>query len=175
MPTPRKEAALAQLTELLGRSSIAILTGYQGLSVAEMGELRRKLRQAGMDYHVVKNTLASFAAERTGRSALKNFLEGPTAIAFGYGEPTESAKVLSEHLRSTRIGLLIRGAVIGDRALGPAEVLAIAALPPREVLQSQVLAAMQAPLASLIHVLNGNILALLRLLQGRVRQLELAS
>ena len=88
MATEKKEQQVQEIADRLGRCTIAIATDYRGLAMPEMTALRRKLRDAGVEYRVIKNTLARLAAEQTGSQPLVEYLEGPTAIAFGYGEET---------------------------------------------------------------------------------------
>ena len=83
MATKAKKAEMiAQIKAKLDRAQIVIATDYRGLTVANISELRQKLRQEGIEYHVVKNTLAGFAAQQAARSALSKYLEGPTALVF---------------------------------------------------------------------------------------------
>lgn len=172
MPTEKKERILRELRELLSKCTIAVLTGYRGLSVAEMSQLRRKLREMGIDYHVVKNTLVRLAAKGTDKEKLASIIEGPTALAFGYGDISVPTKVLQEHIRSSRINLSINGAVIAQRAFSPEEVTTLASLPPKEALIGQLLGSLQGPMIALVNVLSGNMRSLLNVLQARVRQME---
>ena len=87
MPTPRKERMLADLTSRIERSSIAISAEYRGLTVAQLTELRRALRPADVDEKVVKNTVASMAARAAGHPEMAKIFQGPTAVAFGMGDP----------------------------------------------------------------------------------------
>ena len=116
MATEKKEQQVEEIADRLGRCTIAIATDYRGLAMPEMTALRRKLRDAGVEYRVVKNSLASIAAEQTGAQSLVPFLDGPTALAFGYGEATDPAKVLTDHIRQERSVLAVKGGVMGDRA-----------------------------------------------------------
>ena len=117
MPTQAKEDAVSELADKFGRSSIVITTDYSGLPVGEMTALRRALREAGVEYRVVKNTLAYLAADAAGRPAIKEAIEGPTGIALGYGEPTEPAKALSGFIRSARSDLKVRGGELDGKTL----------------------------------------------------------
>src|ERR1051326_5611012 len=93
-----KDNAIDDLVERLARAEIAVLTEYRGLSVAELQDLRGRLRPVGVEYVVAKNTLARFAAERTGRMGIVPDLVGPTAIAFGK-DPVATAKALHDYAR----------------------------------------------------------------------------
>jgi large subunit ribosomal protein L7/L12 len=172
MPTKKKVETVRELTDLLSRSTIAVLTDYRGLSVPELNAVRARLREAGAAYHVVKNTLVLRAAKETGYEAMEPFLAGPTAIAFGFDDPVTTAKAIQDYLRSTRTILSVKGAVLEGRAV-PAEQLAeIAALPPKIELFARVLGSIQGPAAALIGALQGAMLQVLLTLQARVKQLE---
>ncbi len=172
MPTQAKADAVDALADKFARSAIVITTDYSGLPVAEMTDLRRALREAGIEYRVIKNTLAYLAADKAGKPAIKDVIEGPTGIAFGYGEPTEPAKALSGFIRSTRSDLKVRGAEMDGRALSGEDVNRLAAIPSREELISHLLMRMNSPITGLVQVLNGPIAGLARVLQGHVDNLQ---
>lgn len=172
MRLEQKKEAVSELADKLERANIAISTSYRGLTVAEMTELRSKLRQQDIEYRVVKNNLARFAAERTGKEGLNDIIEGPTAIAFGYGDVVAPAKTLLDYIRSTKIELGILGGLMDQRVLSTADVTALATLPPREVLIARLLSGMQGSIYGLVNVLNANIAGLLNLLNARKTQLE---
>lgn len=172
MPRPEKVRIVDELADRLERASMAVLTDYRGLTVAEMQALRARLRQHGVELKVAKNTLTRFAAQRTGRPSLLPMLEGPTAIAFSYGEPAELARALGDYLRTARTPLKVKGAIIGDRAIGADDLPRLAELPPRAQLLAQVIGGMQAPIAGLVTVLNGTLASLVGVLEARRRQLE---
>ena len=172
MRKEKKKDVVSQLAEKLSRCNIAITTDYRGLSVAEMTELRRQLRQAGIEYRVVKNTLTRFAAEQAGKEELNQIIEGPTAIAFGYGDVIEPAKALVDYIRSAKGALGIRGALLEQRVLTPSEVTALATLPSKEVLMAKLLAGMQGTIFGLVQVLNATLAGFQSLLSARIKQLE---
>jgi len=172
MRKEKKMEAVSQLAEKLSRCNVAITTNYRGLSVAEMTELRRRLRQGGIEYRVIKNTLARFAAKLADKEGLDQIIEGPTAIAFGYGDIAEPAKALIDYIRSSGGVLTIRGGLLGQRVLTPSEVTDLATLPPREVLMAKVLGVMQGPISALVNVLNSTLVGLVGILNARIRQLE---
>ena len=172
MRKEKKKEAVSQLAEKLSGCNIAITTDYRGLSVAEMTELRRGLRQVGTEYRVVKNTLARFAAEEAGKEGLNQIIEGPTAIAFGYADITEPAKALIDYIRSSRGALRIRGGLLEQRVLTPSQVEALATLPSREVLVAKLLGGMQGPIFGLVQVLSATLAGFVGLLSARVKQLE---
>jgi len=168
----KKEEVVKRVEEWLLNCKVAIVTDYRGMTVSEMSQLRRQLRESGAEYRVVKNNLARIAAERAGKEELKNLLKGPSAIAFSYGELSEPARVLSEYIRSAKVPLSIRGGLLKERLLSPDEIIALATLPSRDVLVSQLVRQMQAPISSLLAVLSANLTGIIRVLQARKQQLE---
>jgi large subunit ribosomal protein L10 len=145
---PRKRETVAGLAGRLGRATSAIVTDYRGLTVKQLEELRTQLRGQGIDYHVVKNTLARRAAEEAGIGTLGTVLSGPVGLALGYGELSVPAKVLSDYHRINRRLPLLAGFVEGQ-VLDAAGVQTLADLPPREVLLAQLAGTLQAPLSQL--------------------------
>ena len=172
MPTERKVQAVQDMQEWLDGATIVISTDYAGLPVTDMTALRRALRERDVRYKVVKNTLAYIAADNVGKPELKEIIQGPSAIAFGYGEPTDPAKALADFIRDTRSPLEIRGAVLDGRVLDGEQVQQLANLPSKDELISQMLARMQSPISGLVNVLNGPIAGLARVLQGRIDQIQ---
>lgn len=172
MIRPNKEESVKRIEELLSNSTVVIVTDYRGVPVSELSKLRRQLRNSGIEYHVVKNSMASRAADNAGKEELKDLLKGPSAIAFGYGEVNEPAKILAEYIRTSRVSLSIKGGVLPKQTLTPQEVSVLAALPPRPILVAQLLGQMQSPLRSLMAILGAELSALARILQARKEQLE---
>ncbi|OGO02058.1 MAG: 50S ribosomal protein L10 [Chloroflexi bacterium RBG_13_53_26] len=168
----KKEESVKKIEEMLSTSSVVIATDYRGMSVGEMSKLRRQLRESGIEYHVIKNTMASLAAENAGREELKDLLKGPTAMAFGYGEVNEPARLLLEYIRTSRVPLSVKGGILSKRALTPEQVTMLSTLPPRPVLVAHLLRQMQSPISSLVAVLSAELTALARVLQARKQQLE---
>ena len=172
MPTEKKSQQVEEIAERLGQCTIAIATDFRGLAMPEMTALRRKLRDEGVEYRVIKNSLARLAAEQTGAQPLIPFLEGPTALAFGYGDATQPAKVLADHIRTERSVLSIKGALMGDQGLAADQVNRLATLPSKDVLIAMTLGAMMGPIQGLHYVLSAQIRGLVTALSARVDQLE---
>jgi len=168
MPRPEKVAAVQELAEKLRKSQGAVLADFRGLKVKEMTDLRRKLRAAGVELEVVKNTLAEIAAREAQIEGLEPLLEGPTAVAFGYDDPVAAAKAMSEYAKQND-RLQLKGGVLSGRTIDVAGVKALADLPSREQLVAQVLRGMQAPIAGLVGVLQGTLRSLVYVLEA-VRQ-----
>ena len=172
MPREEKAQIIDSLQEAFSKCSVGILTDYRGLPTFEMNTLRHTLRQSGVEYRVVKNTLAKFAARREGKGHLIDSLDGPIAIAFGYGNITEPARILAEYIRTSNSGLSIKGGFLGDRLLRLDEVMNLSTMPSKEVLLAKVIGGMQSPISSLIGCLNGPIRGIMGILQARIQQLE---
>lgn len=146
MPTEAKRATVAALREQLAKNRTLIVSEYRGLTVRDVGEIRRSLRKQDVSYRVVKNRLMKIAAADAVRSALDQLLVGPTAIAFGQDEST-TAKAVIDTMRPYK-QVRITGGLLGDRAIDADGVTRLAALPSREVLLSQLAGAFAAPLAT---------------------------
>lgn len=173
MATKAKKAeTIAQIKEKLDRAQIVIATDYRGLTVAGISDLRQRLRQEGIEYHVVKNTLAGFAAQQASRPDLSKYLQGPTALVFGYGDAVQPAKILQEYIRTAETPLRIKGGLIGDRPLSAEDIAALAKLPPKGEIIAKMVGLIQSPISRLVTVLNANIQGLVTVLEGRVKQLE---
>jgi large subunit ribosomal protein L10 len=173
LPTQAKMNKVAELKEKLERSSIALTTSCTNINVNELNELRKRTREAGVEFIVIKNTLMHLAADAAQKPQVKEIVQGPTAIAFGYEEPVDVAKAVQEYITSTRSEMSIQGAVIGDGpALPPSDVIRLASLPPKPQLVAQLLGQIQAPIYGLLNVLNGTLWNFGRLLQARIQQME---
>ncbi len=172
MPTPRKVAMLAEIKDAISRASIAISANYRGLTVAQITDLRRSLRPSNTEVKVVKNTLAAMAATQANRPEMAEILNGPTAIAFGYGDPIAPVKALTEHLRSRRLNIEIYGGWIEGKVLNRAEVESLATLPSKEQMVADVVGKLQSPLYNLTGLLQSAQRNFAGLIEARAKQLE---
>ena len=172
MSREKKTEIINSLQELFSRCSVAILTDYRGQAANEMTELRRRLREAGVEYKVVKNTLARFAVQRSGREELLAYFEGPVAIAFGYGDITEPARALANYIEESKAVMTIKGGFLPDRLLTKEEVITLSALPSKEVLLARVVGGVQGPISALVSQLSSPMMGLIAGLQARIQQLE---
>ena len=173
MPTQQKINRVQDIKERLERSSITVTTNYSGMSVNKMVELRRAMKASGVDFTIVKNTLLALAADAAQKPQLKEIVQGPTAIAIGYEDPTDAAKAVANFVRTGGSTLAIIGAVMGDGApMSPDEVNRLASLPSKPILLAMLLGQMQSPIARLVSVMNGPLQGFGNVLQARVRQLE---
>ena len=156
MARPEKEAIVNEIYERLTKSESVVLVDFRGLTVQEATALRKKLREAGVEFQVLKNTLIRFAAEKASLGELNAYLQGPTAIAFGYDDPVSPAKILSEFAKDHK-KLELKGGVLEGKVIDQAMITALADLPSREVLLGQLAGLMQAPLRNLANVLSAPI------------------
>jgi large subunit ribosomal protein L10 len=153
MARAEKESTVAELTERFLSSSGVVLTEYRGLTVSQLGELRKTL-DGNAQFSVVKNTLTKIAAGQAGVTAeLTDLLEGPSAIAFVGGDVVEAAKGLRDFSRNYPL-LVIKGGVLDGKPLTPAEIVRLADLEPREVLLAKLAGAMKASLAGAAATFN---------------------
>ncbi len=147
-----KARVIEELTEKLRGSSV-LLVDFKGMNVAQSTRLRARSREAGVDFVVAKNTLAQRAANEAGIEGLKEFLVGPTALAFS-DDPVVSAKLMAEFAGEVEAFELKGGLLDGGRVMGSDDVVALSKLPGRDQLLAQLLGAIQAPVAGLVTVLN---------------------
>ena len=171
MPTEKKRQEVADLADRFQRSTIVIGTDFRGLPVNELTDLRRRLREESVEYRVVKNRLAVLAAQAAGKETLAQVLEGSTGLAIGYADPLTVAKVLDEHVKTTRSRLVVRSALMDGTLYNAAQISALAALPSKDELLSRLLGQLQSPITQLATVLNGTIKGLAVVLQRRAEQL----
>ncbi len=151
-PRPEKVAQVREVRERLSSSSASLLTEYRGLTVGELGALRRSLAAAGGEYRVFKNTLVRFAATELGFEELDSLLTGPTAIAFVDGDAAEVAKALRDFAR-THPALVVKGGILGNQLLSSLEAAALADLPSRDVMLARLAGAFAAPLQQMAGLL----------------------
>ena len=154
MSKTERQATVESLTELLKGSPNVFVTDFSGLNVLRMTELRRRLRGAGVEYVVVKNTLAQRAFAANGVHALDEHLAGPTGLVLSGTDAMAGAKVLTDFAREFEKPAIKIGLVDG-RPVTPDQVKRLADLPPREVLLAQLAGYIQAPMAQFAGVMNG--------------------
>jgi large subunit ribosomal protein L10 len=164
-----KEAVIADVAQLLAERENVIVSDYRGLTMAQLTELRTKLRESGAKVKVVKNTLGGIAADRAGRGAIKELLAGPTAVTFCGDDLVGAAKALSDFAR-THPQLEVRGGLLQSSLIDAAGVKALASMPPRDVLVAQVVGTMVAPITGFVTVLQGTISGFVRALNQVAEQ-----
>ncbi|MDQ3986469.1 MAG: 50S ribosomal protein L10 [Actinomycetota bacterium] len=165
MPRPDKVEAVKEITERFKNSEGAILTEYRGLTVGEMAEVRRALRDSAADYKVLKNTLARIAVRELGHDELVELLQGPTAIAFFTGDAADAAKALDDAAKKFPV-LSIKGGLLAGKVMGAEQARELAKLEPRDVQLAKIAMMMNSPVQQLANVLS----ALLRDLGSMLSQ-----
>ncbi len=155
MNRDQKAAVIEQVAGEIGESEAIFAVDYRGITVAQVAELRDKLRPLDTKLRVVKNSLSERAADQVGAAELKPLLVGPTALAMVKGDAAAAAKVLSDTARALRGPLEFKGGYMGGQTLTPEQVQSIARLPAKEVLYGQLVGTIAAPLTGLARGLNG--------------------
>ncbi len=171
MPSDSKIKAVEELTEKLSRSKVTVATNFSQMSVNAMNSLRQTLRAQGIEYRVVKNTLTERAADAAGKPEIKELLEGSTGLAFGYDDPVQPIKVISEFVRTNRSPLVVRAAAMDGRVYRQAQLAMLLTLPSRDVLIAQFMGQLNSPLVRLATVLNQPLQGLATVLNGPLRGL----
>lgn len=170
---PKKQAVVKELVEKLSQAKGAVIINYRGITVSQDTKLRRKLREAGVEYHVVKNTMTRLAAHELGITGLDTYLEGPSAIAVSTVDPVAPAKIISEFAKELKI-IEIKAGLLEDKVIDADEVKELANLPSREVLLAKLLGTLNAPITGFVNVLAGNIRNLVYVLEAVRKQKESA-
>ena len=170
---PEKVAMIAAFKAELVNAKGVVLADYRGIKVAQDTKLRRKMREAGVHYTVIKNNMASIAAKEAGIEGLDAYLKGPLAMISSSTDPVAPAKLISEFAKDNKV-MEIKGGLVEGKVINADEVKALASLPSREVLLARVLGSMQAPIVGLVNVLQGNIRNLVYALDAVRQQKESA-
>ena len=152
----QKKQVVADLVGKLQNSVTGVVVDYKGISVADDTKLRKELREAGVDYAVVKNTLLRLATAQTGLEGLDPVLEGTTALAVSDSDYVAAARILCDYASKNDNFKIKAGFVEGD-VLDTQGVEALAKLPSREVLIAQTLGGLNAPITGFVGVLNANL------------------
>ena len=153
MARPDKVQAVEKIKERFNDAEGALLTEYRGLSVAELAELRRSLRESGAEYKVLKNTLARIAANEIGLEGLVEMLEGPTAIAFCESDAAAVAKTLDEAAKKYPV-LVIKGGVLKGSIIDAEQAQRLAKLEPREIQLAKIVMMVNGPVQQTANVLS---------------------
>lgn len=140
-----KKAQVQEIAEKFKNASSVVLVDYRGLNVAQVTELRKQLREAGVEFKVYKNTLTRRAVEEVGLEGLNEYLTGPNAIAFSNDDVTAPARILNNFAKENE-ALEIKAGVIEGNVASVEEIKALANLPSREGLLSMLLSVLQGPI-----------------------------
>ncbi len=151
-----KKQLVQELKEKIDQSQAVVLVDYRGLNVEEVTELRKKFREAGVEYKVYKNSLMRFAFKEAGLENFNEYLKGPNAIAYSFEDPVAPAKISSEFAKDHK-NLEIKAGVVDGKIIDIDGIKNLADLPSREVLIAQVLGGLNGPISGFANVLQGNI------------------
>ena len=157
MPATIKYELVDELREKLSRTKAVFVGEYRGMTVAQSTMLRHKVREAGGELKVAKNTLFAIAMKEAGLEALpEDMMKGPNIFAICYDDPVAVAKVLKEYVNDkTQKAFILKGGLLETQQLNLAQLLALADLPSKEVMRGQVVRTIAAPLSGLVNVLAG--------------------
>lgn len=149
-----KNEKIQEIKKSIENAKVAIVTDYRGYTVSEITDLRRQLQKESADYTVVKNTLAKIAIKGTPFESLESYLQGPNAVAFGFGDQVAPAKVITQFIKKAKKGQII-GGVIDGKPLTPKEVQQLAELPSKEELIAKILGSLNSPASGLVMAMSG--------------------
>ena len=148
-----KELVVNEIKEKLDKASSAVVVDYRGITVAEADALRKRMREANVDYKIYKNTMMRRAVEGTEFAALAEVLKGPSGIAFGFEDATAPAKILDKFVKEFK-KMELKGGVIDGEYYDAAGVSQIAQIPSRDELIAKLLGSFQAPIGSFARVIQ---------------------
>jgi len=167
MPNTQKHLIVSELREIVAQSKGAILTDYRGLTVAEVSNLRRRLRDSKAEYHIVKNTLFKIALGDKLTPELEKLLVGPTAIVFAQEDIVAPAKSILDFLRELRKqDIKVKGGFVDGRVYSVDQVTALSKLPPREQILGQLIGALNGPASEFVGTLDGIVAEFVRTIQA---------
>ena len=148
-----KEAKVQEIKGKLEKAQAVILADYQGLNVEEDTELRKKLREAGVEYKVYKNTLTTLAAKELGLDGIAEYLQGPVSIAIGYEDPTAPARILNEFAKD-HSKLELKAGIVQGEVYDTTRIKQLASIPPKEVLLAKLLGSLKAPVSNFAYLIS---------------------
>jgi large subunit ribosomal protein L10 len=148
-----KQVKINEIKEKINNAKSVVLVKSRGLTVEQDTSLRKKLREAGVEYKVYKNTMMEFAIKDTPFEELKSHLSGPTAIAISYDDPTIAASIINKEMASMPV-LEFKAGIIDNILYDANGVQAIASIPSKDELLSKLLGSFKSPMASFARVIN---------------------
>jgi large subunit ribosomal protein L10 len=166
-----KQKVIEEIKGKVEEAQSVVLVDYRGLNVEELTELRSKYREVGVEYKVYKNTMMRFAFKDAGYEDFNEYLTGPNAVAFGFEDPVQAAKITHEFSKDHE-KLEIKAGIVDGKIIGIEEVKSLASLPSKEVLIAQALGGLNAPITGFANVLQGNIRNLVYALDAIRQQQE---
>jgi large subunit ribosomal protein L10 len=167
MNREQKSAAIAEIAHHIDESDAIFAVDYRGISVAQVAELRTRLREADATFKVVKNSLTERAADQVGAQTLKELLAGPTALTFVRGDAAVAAKAVADFGRANQL-LPFKGGLMEGAALDVEQIRSLSRLPSREVLYGQLVGVVASPITGLVRTL-GALVGGLAVALGQVR------
>jgi large subunit ribosomal protein L10 len=168
MNREQKAAVIDEIAADIQQSQAVYAVDYRGMSVPQAADIRAKLRDANTSFRVVKNTLTERAADKAGAEALKELLEGPTALVFVRGDAAAAAKTINDFSRTTDLAPF-KGGLMNGEALDAEQIRSIARLPSRQVLYGQLVGMVASPITGLARGLNA-LLSGVAIALGQVRE-----
>ncbi|MDQ4044060.1 MAG: 50S ribosomal protein L10 [Chloroflexota bacterium] len=171
MPTAQKAKQIDEIAEHLERSQLTVVANYRGLTVAQLQDLRRGLRETNAEFTVAKNTLTRIAAERVGVEIPAEHLEGPTALMFAYEDVVGPAKAINDFARASRGVLELKVGMMEGQTLSASDIDALASMPPREELLAKLVGMLASPMARAVGVLGGPSRSMAYLLNARTQSM----
>lgn len=159
MNRDQKTAVVDEIAEQIRAADAVFAVDYRGISVAQVADLRAKLRESDTRFRVVKNSLTERAADKAGAERLKTMLDGPTALALVGGDAALAAKVLNDAARAMNV-LEFKGGLLNGSVLSADDVRSIARLPARDILNAQLVGTIAAPITGLVRTLNALIVGI---------------
>lgn len=171
MARPEKEKKVAEIADKISSAEGIFLADYKGLTVEEISNLRGKLREASIEFKVVKNTLAKRSVDQLGMDELVQYLTGPTAMAFCMTDPITGAKILSEFQKQNE-KLALKACVFDEQIYDKNYIDQIAKLPSTEQIQAQTVGIISAPLRNLVGVLTNVLSSMVTVLSEIKKQRE---
>ena len=153
MNRDQKAVAIAEIATQIDESEAIFAVDYRGITVAQVAELRAKLRESDATFKVVKNSLTERAADQVGADTLKEFLSGPTALTFVRGDVATAAKAVADYGRATQL-LPFKGGLMEGSTLDVEQIRSLSRLPSREVLYGQLVGVVASPVSGLVRTLN---------------------
>ncbi len=168
MNREQKAATIEALAAEIDGSDAVFAVDYRGITVAQVAELRSRLRDADATFQVVKNSLTERAADQVGAESLKSLLSGPTALTFVRGDAALAAKAIADQARVTQL-LPFKGGLMNGDVLDADQIRAISRLPSREVLYGQLVGIVASPISGLVRTLSA-LVGGLAVALGQVRE-----
>jgi len=166
-----KKKVVKEIEQKLQNALLVVFTDYRGINVEEMTELRNKLRQPGVEYKVLKNTMTRFALENLGYKDVVEHIDGPNAVLFSREDPVAPAKAIFDFNKAHK-KLEVKVGILEGQMISAEKIKSLAELPPKEELLARVLGNMQAPITGFVYVLSANITGLVRVLDQVKQQKE---